>query len=94
MSGNVSELPAFTGRTLFTDTPNYLTSPNRDAALRAQWASQIVRGEAPTAGQRDYLARLRRPIYIVNYKPGNEDGMARLYGPPVFHRGMVSVYAW
>ena len=94
MSGNVSELPAFTGRTLFTDTPNYLTSPNREAALRAQWASQIVRGEAPTAGQRDYLARLRRPIYIVNYKPGNEDGMARLYGPPVFHRGMVSVYAW
>ena len=40
MSGNVSELPAFTARTLFTDTPNYLTTPNRDSAFRAQLASR------------------------------------------------------
>lgn len=95
MSGNVSELPAFTGRTLFTDTPNYLTSPNRDAAFRAELAGQATRGEGLSDGQREYLARFGRPVLIVTYQAGEaglKERLAGLYGPPVFQQGIVAAF--
>jgi len=95
MSGNVSEFPAFTARTLFTDMPGYLTTPNRDAPLRAQIAGQAVRGESLSREQRDYISRLQRPVYVVSYHAGDEtltSRLAALYGAPVFHGGIVAVF--
>jgi hypothetical protein len=95
MSGNVSELPAFTSRTLFTDLPNYLTSPNRDAGMRAQLAVDATQGKPLSAQQRDYLLRLGRPIYVVTYQAGAKDQLdplTGLYGAPMFQRGIVAAF--
>lgn len=92
MSGNVSELPAFTGRTLFTDTANYLTTPNRDAAYRSQLAASAVAGVPLTAQQSAYLVRLARPVYIVSYREEAAAALANLYGKPVFHHGFVAAF--
>ena len=92
MSGNASELPAMTARMLFTDLPNYLTTPNRDAALRAQLAGDATRGRELTQAQRDYLARLARPIYVVAYQSANLDRLAALYGAAVFQNSAAAVF--
>jgi Uncharacterized membrane protein (DUF2298) len=95
MSGNVSELPAFTSRTLFTDAPSYLTTPNRDAASRDRLARAATGGERLSPDQRRYLAGLRRPVYVLTYAAGDETLIARLteqYGAPVFRRGIVAVF--
>jgi len=95
MSGNASELPAFTSRTLFTDLPNYLTTPNRDAAFRAQLAKDATEGQPLTAPQREYLMRFGRPVYVVTYQArggGPVDRLTALYGPPAFQRGIVAAF--
>jgi hypothetical protein len=95
MSGNASEFPAFTSRTLFTDLPNYLTTPNRDAALRAQLAMDATQGKPLSAPQRDYLQGFGRPIYIVTYHARAQDELDRLvnqYGPAIFHHGIVAAF--
>lgn len=95
MSGNASEFPAFTSRTLFTDLPNYLTTPNRDAALRAQLAMDATQGRPLSAAQRDYLQGFGRPIYIVTYQAGVPDQLDRLvnqYGPAIFQHGIVAAF--
>jgi hypothetical protein len=95
MSGNVSELPAFTARTLFTDTPSYLTTPNRDAVFRAELAIKAAAAQGLTAGQRAYLARFRRPVYVLTYHAGEAESMrqlAAIYGPPVFQSGIAAVF--
>ena len=95
MSGNVSELPAFTARTLFTDTPNYLTIPNKDAAFRAQLASQATAGEALSIDRQNYLLRFDRPVYVVTYHAGSPEFVERLsglYGAPAFRQGIVAAF--
>jgi hypothetical protein len=92
MSGNVSELPAFTGRTLFTDTPNYLTTPNADAPLRSQLAVQAAAGRPLTTAQREYVLRFGRPVYIVSYRDEGVPALTELYGPPAFRRGFVAAF--
>src|SRR6185295_14397430 len=92
MSGNASELPAMTARALFTDLPNYLTKPNRDAALRAQLAGDATQGRELTTAQRDYLRRFGRPIYVVSYERDTVERLAGLYGPAVFQNGTVAAF--
>jgi hypothetical protein len=95
MSGNVSELPAFTSRTLFTDLPNYLTEPNQDSTLRAQLARQAAQGVALTREQQHYLSRFGRPVYLLTFRTGEPDVIRRLtqeHGESVFTLGMVSVF--
>jgi hypothetical protein len=95
MSGNVSELPAFTSRTLFTDLPNYLTSPNRDAGYRRELASRATHAMALTASEQQYLRRLGRPVYIVASEDNVREVTSRmtaLYGPPFFCREWVQVF--
>lgn len=97
MSGNVSELPAFTGRTLFTDQPSYLTTPYRDAALRASLAGRLVEGEPASPDERDYLERLGRPLFVITWhadRPELTDRLASRYGPALFHQQNVAVFAW
>jgi hypothetical protein len=94
MSGDVSELPAFTARAQFTDTPN-LTTPYPDAAFRHELAAHAARGDELAAAERAYLARLRRPLYLVTYQANRTDLVSRLsaqYGTPDFHQGIVAVF--
>jgi hypothetical protein len=95
MSGNVSELPAFTGRALFTDLPNYLTSPNRDARLRAELAGEAIEGKALNAQERQYLAGFHRPVYVLSHHADRGDLRDRLnglYGSAKFQQGSVAVF--
>lgn len=95
MSGNVSELPAFTGRTLFTDQRSYLTAPYPDAGARARLASRAANGQPLAAPQLDALRALRRPLYLVSYRADRQDLLARLaelYGSPVFAVDFVAVF--
>jgi hypothetical protein len=105
MSGNVSELPAFTGRTLFLDHPSYLTTPYPDAARRQAIARRIVDGGAANGEDAAYLWRVRRayassgasprPLYLVTYEADNAVKLGRLVaanGAPRFRQGFVA--AW
>jgi hypothetical protein len=105
MSGNVSELPAFTGRTLFIDYPSYLTTPYPDTERRNLLARRLVAGEVPSSEDEAYLWRVRRtrrpvnagprPMYVVTYRadsPGVLDSLAATYGAPVFRSSFVAVF--
>lgn len=94
MSGNVSELPAFTGRTLFTDQPSYLTTAYRDATMRAALSGRLLEGDEATAEERGYLERLKRPLFIISYQPEQVANLTARYGTPIFQRDFVSVYTW
>jgi hypothetical protein len=101
MSGNVSELPAFTGRTLFLDQPSYLTTPYPDHARRQAIARQLVDGGISNSEDAAYLWRVRRtgnstrPIYLVSYRVDNAGTLSLLTssnGAPVFHHGFIAVF--
>jgi hypothetical protein len=105
MSGNVSELPAFTGRTLFLDHPSYLTTPYPDAHRRQSIARQLVDGGASSGEDMAYLGRVRhtyassgaspRPLYIVSYAADDAGVLNRLAatnGAPLFQAGFVAVF--
>jgi hypothetical protein len=95
MSGNVSELPAFTGRTLFIDHPSYLTVSYRDADFRVKLAHDAVKGSPLTPPQRNYLRHLQRPLYLISYHADQEDLLNRLIqqnGEPVFRQAFVAVF--
>jgi hypothetical protein len=94
MSGNVAELPAFTGRTLFVDHASYLTTPHRDFERRSRAATRLVDG-LPTSPDAADLAALRRPVYLLSYRGDQREFMDRLghlYGAPVFHDRFVAVF--
>lgn len=95
MSGNVSELPAFTARTLFVDHPSYLTVRYKDEALRKEIAHTAVNGDVLTRAQESYLSALHRPLYIVTYRAQEKELLRRLqgqHGQPLFQRGFVAVF--
>jgi hypothetical protein len=94
MSGNVSELPAFTGRTLFIDQPSYLTTVYADATMRAALAGRLLEGDEASAEESAYLERLKRPLYIISYQPEQVAKLSTRYGNPAFQRDFVSVFAW
>src|SRR5262245_27325459 len=74
-TGNASELPAFTGRALFTDyARHYLVAPNRDAPRRIELSQRLVRGDALAADDDRYLAALRRPLFLVTDGADRESG--------------------
>jgi hypothetical protein len=105
MSGNVSELPAFTGRTLFIDHPSYLTTPYPDAARRTGIARQLVGGGTSSSEDAAYLWRVRRtyqderdsprPLFLISYDADDAGTLSRLAGAngvPRFHQGFVAVF--
>ncbi len=92
MSGNVSELPAFTGRVLFIDHPSYLTRPHASFADRTRVARALVHGEALSAGDREAIGRLARPAYLVSFAPDRQAALHRRHGAPLFTAGPVSVF--
>jgi hypothetical protein len=95
MSGNISELPAFTRRTLFTDQPNYLTTPNPDSPLRERLARRAAQGERLDSAEIHYLRRLDRPLYAVTYAaddPAALSAATESYGAAVFREGFVAAF--
>lgn len=105
MSGNVSELPAFTGRTLFIDHPSYLTTPYPDTQRRQSIARQLVDGGRSNSEDAAYLWRVRRtylasggqprPLYLITYRADRNDIVEKLTaanGAPVFQSGFVAVF--
>jgi hypothetical protein len=95
MSGNVSELPAFTGRTLFVDLPGYMTDAHPEAQYRRDLATALVSGIRLTEEGTAYLRRLNRPLYVVTYHAENStllDALQRRYGPPAYRQGFVAAF--
>jgi len=95
MSGNVAELPAFTGRTLFVDQASYLTSPHGDFPRRQVIATRMTEGVRLSDADAAYVAALHRPIFLLSYRGTDVELMHRLtqlYGLPVLHEGLFSVF--
>jgi hypothetical protein len=95
MSGNVSEIPAFTGRALLVDHPSYLTAPYPDRDRRMDIARGALSGRRPAAADVAYLAALRRPLYVATFAAEDPELIRQLtdhYGPPVFARDYVAVF--
>jgi len=95
MSGNVAELPAFTGRALFVDQPSYLTTPHPDFDRRTALATRLAEDIPPTPADAAYLQALERPIYLLSHRADQSERLSRLtqlYGPPLFHEGFVAVF--
>jgi uncharacterized protein DUF2298 len=94
-AGNTSELPALTGRSLFTDyARHYLVAPFRAAPLRAAITAKLVDGAPLEEAERGCLHSLARPLFIVSYD-GRDDAAARrdaAFGPPLFHAGPIRVH--
>ena len=95
MAASVSELPAFTGRALFTDHASALTAPHAEFGARRRLAARLTAGEALTAAERAVLAALRRPVYLLSHAADDEHLAARFarhHGAPLFVAGFVAVY--
>jgi len=95
MSGNVSELPAFTGRAIFTDQPSYMTTPYPDADRRTTISGKLVRGEELTVDEAGYVRGLGRPVYVITWHADDSGLLERLkgrYGSPSFSAGFVAVF--
>ncbi len=96
MSGNVMELPAFTGREIYVGQLNYMSSSYPDVRARMQLARKAEAGfpldERDLAG----LRRLGRPVYLVSYRatdPALAGQLRAAYGAPVFADGFVAVFS-
>jgi hypothetical protein len=95
MSGNVSELPAFTGRAIFTDQPSYMTTPYPDADRRTTISGKLVRGEELTVDESGYVRGLGRRVYVITWHADDSVLLERLksrYGAPAFSAGFVAVF--
>jgi len=95
MSGNVSELPAFTGRAIFTDQPSYMTTPYPDADKRTAISGKLVRGEELSVDEAGYVRGLGRPVYVITWHADDSALLERLkgrYGSPAFNSGFVAVF--
>lgn len=94
---NVSDFPAFTNRTVYTDFSTYMTEAYPEEAFRLQWSKVIARGEPVPADVRHTLSLLSRPIYILTHQMEDADLSARLnkrYGIPIFQANSIAVFNW
>jgi hypothetical protein len=96
VGGNIGEVPAMTGRSVFAEElDHYMVSAYPDARMRVDLAVRLVSGGAPSSADRRYLAGLGRPVYLVSDAPGDDAVAGRLqslFGPPAFRQGALSVY--
>ncbi len=94
-NGNVLEVPAMTNRAIFTELPDHYMAPYPDAKRRFEIARQLTSGVAVSAADREYLAQLQRPIYIVAIgagSPKTELSLKRQSGRPVFRAGDILIF--
>lgn len=98
VAGNSAELPALTGRTLFTERAgHYLVTPNADGARRAEIAAGLATGEEIAEGDAalvDAVVAPGRDVYLVCREPERESTLERLHGPALFRAEPLSVFRW
>jgi hypothetical protein len=98
LCGNAAELPAMTGRAIFTEEQDhYLAEPYTDSKLRFDMAVRFVTGAQTSDTDRTYLAKFHRPIYIVSHDSMDQPATSRMqeiYGSPAFAAGTIAVYRW
>ncbi|MFN0008416.1 MAG: DUF2298 domain-containing protein [Planctomycetota bacterium] len=95
VAGNSAELPALTGRTLFTERAgHYLVAPNADGARRAEIAARLATAKELGQGDDALVEALGRDVYIVCREPFREIALQRLHGAPVFRAEPLSVFRW
>lgn len=97
VAGNTAELPALTGRVLFTErASHYIVSGYEDAGRRERMSRQLVAGEAIAAADERYLSGLGRDLFVVVERSSAQVGAAlqARYGPPAFESGAHAVYRW
>ncbi len=95
MSGNVSELPALSGRSLFVDQRSYLIEPYPDMEERLRVAGAIASGSASEADIATVTAH-GRPVYLLSTEAASQERIAvltRAYGPPALRSGIAAIFA-
>jgi hypothetical protein len=95
MSGNVSELPAFTARSLFVDSRTYLTDPYEDRMLREHIAHLATNGQALSKEEIRYLSKQNRPLFVITFHADEVSLFNKLkakYDPPIFEDDFVAVF--
>jgi len=96
-TGNTSELPAFTGRSLFTDYwGHYLVAPHPEAGLRVELSQRLARGEPLARAEERYLSALGRPLFLVSRgaDAATVERLASAFGAPRFEADPIRVFAW
>jgi hypothetical protein len=94
-AGNSAELPALTGRALFTERAgHYLVAPNQDGARRAEIASRLATGEELAADEDALVAALGRDVFVVCREPAKESALEHRQGPALFRAEPLSVFRW
>lgn len=97
LTGNVSELPAFTRRVMFVGSGGYMTDPYSDAGRRRSISVNLVSANPLTKDDDEFLTNLGRPVYVV-LENGVTDERLRVlaarYGAPAFHTGTAAVFRW
>lgn len=94
--GNVPELPALTGRTLFVASdPDYLVTLYPDRPKRGRIARALLTGVTLDAADRALLTALKRPVYLLTSSGGTNQaaGFAARYGTPICQAGDIAVFA-
>jgi hypothetical protein len=95
MAGNVSEMPALTGRALFVDHLTYMTAPYRDRVLRTAISADASRGATLGPDASAYIRALGRPCYVVVFNANDTAAIARIeksLGAPVFRQDFVAAF--
>jgi hypothetical protein len=96
MSGNVSELPAMTSRSLFIDQRSYMTSYYADESARDAIAREVANGQPLGLHELSYLRQLRRPLFAVTYHADDGalvDKLIKQNGDPLFREGFVAIFS-
>lgn len=99
MSGNTNELPALTGRSLFTlRRTHYIVWDHADVDRRIAIARALVAGEPISADDRRYVAALGREVFVLidglgaTAAPEVRAAADAAYGAPVFADGPIALY--
>ena len=92
--GNTAELPALTGRTLYTErVTHYIVSPYSEAPQRVVIAQALARGAALSREQEEALAALSRPVYVLVESAARSAARKR-WGEPIVAAEPLALYRW
>ncbi|MBW2393727.1 MAG: hypothetical protein JRG95_05610 [Deltaproteobacteria bacterium] len=92
--GNTAELPALTGRTLWTERAHhYIVSPYPEATARVEIAKQLSAGRSLSASQQARVVALGRPVFVIVEGAAREAAEAR-WGAPTVSSRELALFRW
>ncbi len=92
--GNTAELPALTGRSLWTERAHhYIVSPYPDVAQRVEIAQRLAAGHPAKPDGEARLSALGRPLFVLVEGPART-GAALSWGEPVVEAGELALFQW